>query len=185
MFVSRHSCTARPRNLTQGKCLERVGGPYGAGACRGRILSASAARAWLWAAPACFWAAPVWAGAWTPDQGHGEVIVTTFVDQASQAFDQRREIDPDAALPQRAGQCLCRLWRHGLADGDRAAGRAKLIAWSPGKPALHGLGDSETAAPGAGMARRFDGDFGARRALARRPSAARPMCFPGAGRTGI
>ncbi len=60
----------------------------------GQILIASAAPAVLLAAPAFFWAAPACAGAWTPDEGHGEVIATTFVDQASQAFDSYGKFTP-------------------------------------------------------------------------------------------
>ena len=56
----------------------------------GRILIASAA-------PALFWAAPVFAGAWTQDQGQGELIVTTLFDEADQSFDQAGHFTPTPA----------------------------------------------------------------------------------------
>jgi hypothetical protein len=45
--------------------------------------------------PAVFFApASVRAGAWTPDQGHGEVIVTTLFDRADAAFNQAGRFTP-------------------------------------------------------------------------------------------
>lgn len=37
---------------------------------------------------------PVCAGAWTPEEGHGEIVVTTLFDQANVAFDQAGRFTP-------------------------------------------------------------------------------------------
>jgi hypothetical protein len=45
--------------------------------------------------PAAFLATPsAWAGAWTPDAGRGEIIVTTLFDQADSAFNQAGRFIP-------------------------------------------------------------------------------------------
>ncbi len=111
----------------------------------GQILIASAAPAVLLAAPAFFWAAPACAGAWTPDEGHGEVIATTFVDQASQAFDSYGKFTPTPLY--RSAQANVYV-AYGVTDWLTAIVRPGVQSSSLGAPENQrytGLGDSEAA----------------------------------------
>ncbi len=91
------------------------------------------------------WAAPAWAGAWTPDEGHGEVIATTFVDQASQAFDTSGKFIPTALY--RSAQANVYV-AYGVTDWLTAIVRPGVQSSSLGAPdnqRFTGLGDSEAA----------------------------------------
>ncbi|MCI4680670.1 hypothetical protein K9U39_02575 [Rhodoblastus acidophilus] len=97
-------------------------------------------------APALFWAAPVWAGAWTPDQGHGEIIVTTFFDDANQAYDQAGRFTPTPLY--RSGQANIYV-AYGVTDWLTAILRPGVQSSSVAPPENQrytGVGDSEIAA---------------------------------------
>ena len=93
-----------------------------------------------------FRAASASAGAWTPDAGHGEVIVTTFFEQASVAYNQAGEFTPTPLY--RSAQATAYV-AYGVTDWLAAIVRPGVQSSSLGAPAHQsytGLGDSEIAA---------------------------------------
>ncbi len=117
-----------------------------------RIMVASAAPALLWGAPAFFWAAPafLWAapacaGAWTQDAGNGEIIATTFVDQASQAYDLSGKLTPTPLYRSMQANIYV---AYGVTDWLTAIVRPGVQSSTLGAPENQrytGLGDSEAA----------------------------------------
>jgi hypothetical protein len=90
--------------------------------------------------------APARAGAWTPDQGHGEVIVTTFFEQASESYNQAGRLTPTALYRSAQGTAYV---AYGVTDWLAAIVRPGVQSSSLGPPANQsytGLGDSEIAA---------------------------------------
>jgi hypothetical protein len=86
------------------------------------------------------------AGAWTPDQGHGEAIVTTFFEQASQSYDQAGRLIPTPLYRSAQGTAYV---AYGVTDWLAAIVRPGVQSSSLGPPANQsytGLGDSEVAA---------------------------------------
>jgi hypothetical protein len=97
-------------------------------------------------AVAAFGVSPGLAGAWTPEQGHGEVIVTTFFEQASVAYNQAGQITPTSLY--RSGQATAYV-AYGVTDWLAAIIRPGVQSSSLDAPASQnftGLGDSEIAA---------------------------------------
>jgi hypothetical protein len=97
-------------------------------------------------AVAAFGVAPASAGAWTPEQGQGEIIVTTFFEQASAAYNQAGQITPTSLY--RSGQATAYV-AYGVTDWLAAIVRPGVQSSSLGAPANQnytGLGDSEIAA---------------------------------------
>jgi hypothetical protein len=97
-------------------------------------------------AVAAFGVGPASAGAWTPEQGHGEIIVTTFFEQASVAYNQSGRITPTSLY--RSGQATAFV-AYGVTDWLAAIIRPGVQSSSLGSPANQnytGLGDSEIAA---------------------------------------
>lgn len=90
--------------------------------------------------------APVTAGAWTPDEGHGEIIVATFFEQANAAFDQAGRLTPTPLY--RSAQANVYV-AYGATDWLAAIVRPGVQSSSLAAPAdqhYTGLGDSEIAA---------------------------------------
>ena len=86
------------------------------------------------------------AGAWTPDPGHGEVIVTTLFDQANVAFNQSGRFTP---TPLYRTLQLGAYVEVGVADGLAALIKPSLQSSTLGAPEnqrYNGLGDSEIGA---------------------------------------
>jgi hypothetical protein len=97
-------------------------------------------------AVAAFGVAPASAGAWTPEQGRGEIIVTTFFEQASVAYNQAGRITPTSLY--RSGQATAFV-AYGVTDWLTAIIRPGVQSSSLGAPDNQnytGLGDSEIAA---------------------------------------
>jgi hypothetical protein len=93
-------------------------------------------------------AAPARAGAWTPEAGHGEIIVTTLFDQSNAGFDQAGRFAP--APRYRSWQTSIYL-DYGLADWLAATVKPSLQNSSLGPPEnekFTGFGDSELSARG-------------------------------------
>jgi hypothetical protein len=83
------------------------------------------------------------AGAWTPDPGHGEVIVTTLFDQANVAFNQAEHFTP---TPLYRTLQLGTYIEVGVTDGLAAIIKPTLQSSTLGAPENQrytGLGDSE------------------------------------------
>jgi hypothetical protein len=86
------------------------------------------------------------AGAWTPDQGHGEIIVATIFEQAAKAYDQTGRLVPTPLY--RSAQANIYV-AYGVTDWLAAIVRPGLQSSSVAAPANQrytGLGDSEIAA---------------------------------------
>lgn len=85
------------------------------------------------------------AGAWTPEQGHGEAIVATFFEQASQACDQAGRLTPTPLYRSAVANVYV---AYGLTDWLAAIVRPSVQTSSLAAPAdqhYTGLGDSEIA----------------------------------------
>jgi protein XagA len=90
--------------------------------------------------------APAAAGAWTPEAGHGEVIVTTVFDQSNAGFDQAGRFMPTPKY--RSWQASVYL-DYGLADWLAVTVKPSLQSSTLGAPdnqKFNGLGDSEIGA---------------------------------------
>ncbi len=88
---------------------------------------------------------PARAGAWTPDQGHGEIIVTTFFEQAGVAYDQIGRFTPTPFY--RSAQATAYV-AYGVTDWLAAIVLPSVQSSSLGAPENQrytGLGDSEIA----------------------------------------
>jgi hypothetical protein len=86
---------------------------------------------------------PVCAGAWTPEEGHGEIVVTTLFDQANVAFDQAGRFTP---TPQYRSLQASAFVDYGVTDWLAALLKPSLQSSSLGAPdnqRFTGLGDSE------------------------------------------
>jgi protein XagA len=86
------------------------------------------------------------AGAWTPDEGHGEIIVATFFDQASDAYDQTGRLVPTPLYRSLQANVYV---AYGVTDWLTAIVRPGVQSSSLAAPAdqhYTGLGDSEIAA---------------------------------------
>jgi hypothetical protein len=86
------------------------------------------------------------AGAWTPDQGQGEIIVTTFFEQANAGYNQSGQFTPTPLY--RSAQATAYI-AYGVTDWLAAIVRPGVQSSSLGAPANQhytGLGDSEIAA---------------------------------------
>lgn len=91
-------------------------------------------------------AIPALAGAWTPDQGHGEIIVTTFFEQANVAYNQAGQFTPTPLYRSAQGSAYI---AYGVTDWLAAIVRPGVQSSSLAAPASQtytGLGDSEIAA---------------------------------------
>ncbi len=91
-------------------------------------------------------AIPAEAGAWTPDAGHGEIIVTTLFDQANTAFDQAGRFTP---TPHYQSLQATAFIDYGVTDWLAALIKPSVQASSLGAPLnqrFTGLGDSEIGA---------------------------------------
>jgi len=92
--------------------------------------------------------APAAAGAWTPEAGHGEVIVTTLFDQSNNGFNQAGQFAPTPRY--RSWQASIYL-DYGLADWLAATIKPSVQTSTLGAPEnqkFTGLGDSEIGVRG-------------------------------------
>ncbi|MBB4197738.1 hypothetical protein CCR94_07890 [Rhodoblastus sphagnicola] len=93
-------------------------------------------------------ASPAEAGAWTPEAGHGEVIVTTLFDQSNTGFDQAGRFAP---TPKYRSYLASVYLDYGLADWLAATIKPSLQSSTLGAPAnqkFTGFGDSEIGVRG-------------------------------------
>lgn len=96
-----------------------------------------------------FWAgsaAPASAGAWNPEAGHGEIIVTTLFDQANSGFDQAGRFTPTPLYRSLQAQVFV---AYGVTDWLAALLKPSLQSSTLGAPdnqRYTGLGDSEIGA---------------------------------------
>jgi hypothetical protein len=107
------------------------------------VFAPALARAGLSALLMVFAPALARAGAWTPEAGHGEIIVTTVFDQSNQGFDQAGRFTPTPRY--RSYQASIYL-DYGLADWLAVTVKPSLQSSTLGAPAnqkFTGLGDSE------------------------------------------
>ncbi len=89
---------------------------------------------------------PVCAAAWTPEEGHGEIIVTTLFDEANVAFDQAGRFTPTSRY--RSLQASAYV-DYGVTNWLAALVKPSLQSSSLGAPdnqRFTGLGDSEIGA---------------------------------------
>ncbi|MCW2285500.1 hypothetical protein M2323_003357 [Rhodoblastus acidophilus] len=96
----------------------------------------------------CLAAAPALAGAWTPEAGHGEVIVTTLFDQSNAGFNQVGQFTPTPKY--RSLQASIYL-DYGLADWLAATVKPSVQSSTLGAPdnqTFTGLGNSEIGVRG-------------------------------------
>jgi hypothetical protein len=97
------------------------------------------------AAPA-FLASSAWAGAWTPDEGHGEIIVTTLFDEANSAFNQVGRFTPTPLYRSLQASAFV---DYGVTDWLALLVKPSVQSSSLGPPAdqrYTGLGNSEMGA---------------------------------------
>jgi hypothetical protein len=90
--------------------------------------------------------APAGAGAWNPDAGHGEIIVTTLFDQANASFDQVGRFTPTPLYRSLQAQVFV---DYGVTDWLAALLKPSLQSSTLGPPdnqRFTGLGDSEIGA---------------------------------------
>jgi len=100
----------------------------------------------LSSAPFLLTAGGAHAGAWTPEAGHGEIIVATFFEQASQSFDAAGRFTPTPLY--RSAQANLYV-AYGVSDWLTAILRPGVQSSSiaaPDSQKYTGLGDSEVAA---------------------------------------
>jgi hypothetical protein len=92
---------------------------------------------------ACFAPLSVWAGAWTPEQGRGELIVTALFDQADSAFNQAGRFIPTPLYRSRQVSAFV---DYGVTDTLAVLVKPSLQSSSLGAPENQratGLGNSE------------------------------------------
>lgn len=89
---------------------------------------------------------PVFAGAWTPQAGHGEIIVTTLFDQAATAYDQAGKFTP---TPRYRSLTVAAFVEYGVADWLAAVVKPSVQSSALAPPDAQrytGLGASEIGA---------------------------------------
>jgi len=117
-------------------------------------------------------APPALAGAWTPEAGHGEIIVTTLFDQANVSFDQAGRF---AATPKYRSWQASLYLDYGLTDWLAATIKPSLQSATLGAPdnqKFSGFGDSEIGV--RGRVWKSDSAVISLQALARLPGSAGP-----------
>ncbi|WP_294534809.1 hypothetical protein [uncultured Rhodoblastus sp.] len=90
--------------------------------------------------------APAFGGAWNPEGGHGEIIVTTVFDQANTSFDQAGRFTPTPLYRSLQAQVFV---AYGVTDWLAALLKPSLQSSTLGPPdnqRFNGLGDSEIGA---------------------------------------
>ncbi len=122
------------------RCLRQCGKIGLAGLWRSAGFLALALSAFFASAPAA------WAGAWTPEAGHGEIIVTTLFDQANVGFDQVGRFTPTPLYRSLQASAFV---DYGVTDWLAALIKPSAQGTTLGAPdnqRFTGLGDSEIGA---------------------------------------